>query len=84
MNRFETLTTLPNPDIMRAHRIQVQDPTKLMSLSWILEMGEVVSLMRTEARNYNAQALRVLLEELHERILGMNSVADAYRILLRD
>ncbi len=84
MNRFETLTTLPNPDIMRAHRIQVQDPTNLMSLSWILEMGEVVSLMRTEARNYNAQALRVLLEELHERILGMNSVADAYRILLRD
>jgi hypothetical protein len=84
MNRFETLTTLPNPDIMRVHRIQVQDPTNLMSLSWILEMGEVVSLMRTEARNYNAQALRVLLEELHERILGMNSVADAYRILLRD
>jgi hypothetical protein len=84
MNRFETLTTLPNPDIMRVHRIEVQDPTKLMSLSWILEMGEVVSLMRTEARNYNAQALRVLLEELHERILGMNSVADAYRILLRD
>jgi hypothetical protein len=82
MNRFETLTTLPNPDIMRAHRIEVQDPTKLIALSWILEMGEVVSLMRTTARDSNARALLFLLEDMHERILGMDSVADAYRVLV--